>query len=161
MGRIIEIYYNSYDKDWCWALAKRRSGSMGDKETKNSWNPKMNSRKRHYIGVLGEWCWSVLSGHPIDIETIGRGDDGTDFPGGIQVKGADQENMPNLLIPESQYDRKVADHYVLVWVREKTGLILGRITREKMDQVKKFVKQGDKGMICNTWWTDYRHLTKI
>lgn len=158
---MIRVELTPEDKKFCWKWAQKRSGSMGDNDTKNSHSFGMNSKTRHYVGLLGERAYGKYIDFPVDTATIGRGDDGTDFPDGIQVKGAMTEKMPNLLIPVDQYDRKPCESYVLVWVKKTHAIILGIINREVVEKVKKFIKEGDRGMYCDTWWVDREHLIEV
>jgi len=151
------------DLKWCKWLGKKRSASMGHAETKNSKNMVGGTPwKRHYFGAIGEKAWSILTGEPVDVKTIGRGDAGTDFSNGTQVKGAYQRKKPNLLIPVDQYDRKIAKRYILGWIKQKDfGVvveILGQISRGKCDRVKRFVKKGDMNMKVDTWLISNTHL---
>lgn len=110
----------------------KRSASMGHRDTTNSQNW-MNGKPpywRHYVGRVGEEIVSLFSGWPLDWDTIGRGDDGTDFPHGIQVKTRETTEKPNLLIPVSQFNRKTCVYYILVWLNEPHAHIIGWITRE-------------------------------
>jgi len=114
---------------------------VGHASTRNSQNFFEGSEPwyRHFIGVLGEKAYSAYSGYPVDDQTIGRGDSGVDFPGGVQVKTACLESKPRLMIPQSQYDRKMCEYYVLAWVRSgdySSVVILGRITRSHFDDIK-------------------------
>lgn len=133
------IYLCDEDLKFCESHAKKRSGSMDDADTLNSQNFYNNKPPwwRHYIGMLGEFAYQVHSGYKVDTTTIGEGDDGTDFPGGIQVKASDLGVMPNLMFPLKQWQRKSANIYVLAWVvLPRTIHLLGWITREKADRVK-------------------------
>jgi len=150
---------------WCKGLGKRRSGSMGHAETKNSKNMVRGTPwKRHYFGAIAEKGWSKLTGHPVNTWTIGEGDGGTDFPDGTQVKGAYQEKKPNLLIPVDQYDRLPAKRYILGWIKKTPhGVVVdfvGEISREKCDRVKEFVKKGERNTVVDTWWISNKYLTK-
>lgn len=152
------------DLKWCRWLAGKRSGSMGHAETKNSHNRRLPSYLRHYYGVIVEKAWSILTGYPVNTWTIGEGDDGTDFPGGINVKGSYQPKKPNLLFPVDQYARKIAKTYVFGWITNNDfGVvveILGQISRVECDRVKKFLKEGERNMVCDTWFISNRHLTE-
>lgn len=70
---------------------------------------------RHFVGACGEVAFAKTYDLPVDEDTIGRGDDGTDFPGGIQVKTAFQKRPPRLMFPQRQWLRKHAQIYVLAW----------------------------------------------
>jgi len=154
------------DLEWCKWLAKKRSGSMGHAETKNSRDMlgSLTPWLRHYFGVIAEKAWSLLTGEPVNTWIIGEGDDGTDFSNSTQVKGAYQPKKPNLLIPVDQYDRKTAKRYILGWIKNTDfGVlveIIGEISRAKCDRVKKFIKKGERNMVVDTWWIDNKYLTK-
>ena len=144
-------------------LGLKRSGSMNDRDTPHSHNPKMNSKVRHITGAEAEYVYSDHSGDPVDTWTIGKGDDGTDFPGGVDVKGSKIENMPNLLIDQEAWERKIPKIYVLVWVqnlkfKRLDSLILGWITREQADEVKYEVLEGERGCVTDNWWIDFEYL---
>lgn len=70
---------------------------------------------RHFVGVCGEVAFAKTYDLHVDEDTIGRGDDGTDFPGGVQVKTAFQKRPPRLMFPQRQWQRKHAKVYVLAW----------------------------------------------
>ncbi len=108
--------------DWCFDLAMRRSGSMQHRDTPNSknMNPERPGWHRHFIGVIGELAYSWFSDHPVNQDTIGEGDDGTDFPDGVQIKSSDLDHEPNLLFLTKQWERKLARTYVLAWVQNVT-----------------------------------------
>ena len=137
---------------------------MDHADTKNSFN--MGFEKpfiRHWIGACGEKVYSLLTGHEIDTWTIGIGDDGTDFSDGAQVKASAIKNMPNLLIPVSQWDRKKAEFYVLIWIqsvkfKRPDSCVMGIVTRQEADACKMFVKKGDRKTYCDTWWIDRNYL---
>lgn len=131
----ISFALNTVDWRWATGLGKKRSGSMDHANTKNSRNfmPDKPPWWRHVIGVVAELGYSWWSGCPVNTTTIGRGDDGTDFPGGIQVKGSDHETPPDLLLGVSQWNRKHAAIYVLAWVRPDEVILMGWITRKEIE----------------------------
>lgn len=144
-----------------YTLAMRRSGSMNHADTLNSKNFFKNRPGwwRHFIGALGEIVFSHYSGFPVDTHTIGRGDDGTDFPGGIQIKCSDYPSAPNILIPEAQWDRKTCQLYVLIWVQldRHVAQIMGAITRERAKAVRRSVTFGND----RSWRIDHQALEPI
>ena len=90
LGRDAELNAADYailaptDQEFALWLGKRRAASVPD-ETENSANffedKGMPPWWRHYLGVLGERAYSILTGEPVNTWTIGRGDDGSDFAG--------------------------------------------------------------------------------
>ena len=158
---------NLAQSKWCEWLGKKRSGSMNDADTKNSVNMTHHAGwVRHIVGVIGEKVLSILTGWPMDTTTFGKGDGGTDFPDGTQAKSALQKNKPNLLILVSQYKRKdlkIPKRYILVWVKPNCldCEVLGQISRERFDRIKRFVKKGERGMKDDTWWVDNWKLEPI
>jgi len=144
---------------WCKDLAIKRSGSMNHSETKNSINcfKTRDGWHRHYVGALGELAYSIHSGKKIDTSIIGRGDDGTDFDNGVDVKTSSSKYRPDLLIFKKQYDRKIADSYVLAWLQLPTVELIGSISRTKFDELKEIKNfgYGDSYIVNKT------HLNKI
>lgn len=146
---------------WCKELAMKRSGSMGHANTCHSKNC-MKDRPgwwRHFIGVIGELVISWRCSFEVDTQTIGRGDSGSDFPGGIQVKASDLSYEPNLVVSVDEWARKPAQVYVLVWIRDELSRasIMGFITRDKADSVKLLVDGGIKPF----WFIHRKHLSPI
>ena len=141
-------------------LAMKRSGSMGHSATKNSGNF-FNDKPpwyRHYVGAVGEVAFGALYGMDVDSETIGRGDSGVDFAGGIQVKTSDAEKMPRLMFPKGQWERKIADEYVLMWFKPPNWvMVVGSIRRDDAEKVKEIMEFG-RG---TTYVIDNRHLTEF
>ncbi len=123
-------------------LGKKRSASMGHKDTKNSKN--FFSDKpgwwRHYIGALGEVAYSKATGHKVDTETIGRGDGGADFPNGVQIKSTMKKHKPDLIISKRQFNMKKGTIYVLAWIKIPKVEFVGWITRSKFDTLKQLKK---------------------
>lgn len=146
---------------WCKQLAMKRSGSMNHADTCHSKNcmPHRPPWTRHYIGAIGELVVSWRCGVKVDTHTIGRGDSGSDFPGGVQVKASDLKTEPNLVISTDEWGRKPASVYVLVWIRDELSRasIMGFITREKADKVKLLVDGG----IQPFWFINRQHLSPI
>ena len=144
---------------WCKDLAMKRSGSKNHAETKNSINCFKDKEgwHRHYVGVLGELAYSIYSGKKIDISIIGRGDDGTDFDNGVDVKTSTSKYRPNLLMFKKQYERKKADSYVLAWLQLPIVELVGSITRNKFDELKETKDFG----YGETYIVNKTHLNKI
>ena len=142
-------------------LAIKRSGSMNHADTKNSQNFIKDKQPwwRHFIGVVGEMAYSIYSDYPIDQTTIGRGDSGVDFPNGVQVKASDTVLKPNLMFPVSQFNRKIARTYVLVWVfpTGHQAEIIGSISRE---DIEKHRTEHDFGY-GNTYIVSNKHLELV
>jgi hypothetical protein len=145
--------------EWCKNLAIKRSGSMNHSDTLNSQNflKQKPSWYRHYVGVLGELAYSIHTGQAVDETTIGKGDSGIDFEDGVQVKASDTVNKPNLMFPVSQFNRKIAKNYVLAWVKLPEVELIGRITREKILEVKTTKDYG----YGNTYFVSHSHLETI
>lgn len=146
---------------WCFKHGMARSASMNHADTKNSRN--FFSGKppyhRHVLGIKGElayswWLRHINRYHPVDIKTLGRGDTGTDFPGGVQIKSSDLDHVPNLLIGVTQWQRKHANYYVLAWVRPEHVWLIGWISTEEFEKIHKVREiRGDAVMVV-----DYRDL---
>ena len=138
-------------------LGNRRSASMNHAETKNSINMGFDTPlDRHFAGALGEIAWGRFTGFEVDKRTIGRGDGGTDFSGGIDIKTRVSWNRyrPNLLIPVKQWireDRPKPNKYVLCWISKeefeagaiRTVRIVGWITAIDFDNKKVFRPKGN------------------
>lgn len=139
---MIKIEFSKEDFEFCHELGLKRSGSVGHADTKNSPRMVHGSRYRHYLGVVGELAYSKYSGLEVDIHTIGKGDDGTDFPNGVNVKCSDAKNKPNLLILSQQFKRKYSDYYVMVWYTQGDVYLLGWATRDQLYTHKKVVDFG-------------------
>ena len=119
----------------CKEIGLKRSGSMSHADTKNSKNmtPEKPAWWRHYIGALGEYAFAKLTNQEVH-DIIGRGDEGTDFPCGTNVKSSDfPHREPNLLIhKKTSWDRKRAKRYVLAWIKLPQIIFLGEITEQKI-----------------------------
>jgi hypothetical protein len=146
---VLTLHFEKDEIDWCRDLAKRIHDVKGEEDTVNSQNFYKNKPDwwRTFVGKCGEQAWSNYTGHPVDDRILPRhmGDDGTDFPGDLQVKASDTIKMPNLMFPVTQYKRKKEKKpklYVLVWIGlyesgAGVGTILGEIKREDMFAVFK------------------------
>lgn len=94
----------------------------------------------HFLGVIGELGWSLVSGDTLDENIYSVRDDGQDFEG-IEVKtitymGAGE---PELKITLKEYEqRKPPELYVLTRfnLRKNEIDVLGKISRETFDEVK-------------------------
>lgn len=128
-------------RDRALRLGLARSGSMQHRDTVNSRSMMRQQGRpdwwRHHIGALGEIVFSLYSGLTVNTWTIGRGDDGSDFPGGINVKASDCKTEPRLMILKTMWERKHAKVYVIVWINEPHAHILGGITSEEFARVHK------------------------
>jgi len=94
----------------------------------------------HFLGVLGELGWSLITGEAVDEEIYDVRDSGQDFEG-IEVKTITYmgRGEPELKITVKEYDRRDPPNlYILTRYDSSTSTIdvLGKITREKFDQVK-------------------------
>lgn len=112
---------------------------------------------KHYVGAVGEVIFSMYSGLPVDETTIGRGDEGSDFPGGIQVKCSDTRYEPNLMVLKSLWERKPAKLYVLCWLNEPKVFILGAITSQEFLNAKETIELGHGP----TYVVRHQHLLPI
>lgn len=140
MGIVVTI--NQQEREWCYDLAMKRSGSMNHADTKNSRNFFKDKPNwyRHYVGAVGEYAYSKVSGEEVDYKTIGKGDKGFDFGDGIDIKTKASEYKPDLILNAIQYERKNPKTYVLVWIRtpkqklEETEVeLVGWIHREDFE----------------------------
>lgn len=145
MNTIIRPHYSIDERSEKFAtdLGTKRSASMGHSDTINSRNffPDKPPQYRHIVGVKGElvvsW-WNIERGRNwlVDTKTIGRGDRGTDFPCGIQVKTSTHDTPPDLILDPVQYRRKRAEAkiYILVWLKsERQAIIMGWITTKEIE----------------------------
>tara|TARA_R110000803_G_scaffold110897_1_gene179353 strand:+ start:489 stop:959 length:471 start_codon:yes stop_codon:yes gene_type:complete len=144
---------------YCKDLAMKRSGSVNHAETKNSINcfKEMPGWHRHYVGALGEMAYSIYSGKEIDTTTIGRGDDGTDFDNGVDVKTSTSKYKPNLLIFKKQFERKFAKNYVLAWLKLPVVELIGTISRDDFNEHKEIKNFG----YGDSYSVDKIHLNKL
>jgi len=130
---MVQIPFTLQDYQFCASLADKRSSSMGHQDTKNSITMTHSSQKRHYIGVIGELAYSKFSGLPVDVITIGRGDDGNDFQNGVNVKCTDRKSKPDLLFLKKQFERKISNYYVLSWIHESNVYLVGWAKRLEIE----------------------------
>lgn len=153
------ITLNEKQMNWCKELAMKRSGSMNHAETKNSINCFKNKEgwHRHYVGLLGEYAYAQYTGQKVDDVTIGKGDKGIDFADGVDVKTSTSKYRPNLLIFVKQFQRKVADRYVLAWLDLPRVELIGSITRKKFIEVKEIKNLG----YGDSYQVNRKHLTPM
>ncbi len=98
----------------------------------------------HLIGVIGELAWSIATGQKVDESIYSVRDPGQDFHE-TEIKTITYfgDGEPELKIKVSEYESKIPKLYVLVrFDMVKTVEILGTITREAFDLVKKKKKYG-------------------
>tara|TARA_R110001599_G_scaffold166901_3_gene356742 strand:- start:1424 stop:1897 length:474 start_codon:yes stop_codon:yes gene_type:complete len=156
----MKITLNQNQLDWCKNLAMKRSGSMNHANTKNSTNFFKDKPGwwRHYVGACGELAYAILTNQKVDTTTIGKGDTGIDFKDGVDVKSINSSFRPNrLLLLEKQFNRKIADSYVLAWCKLPEIELLGSIKRNKIMEVKENVDYG----YGNSYYIGINHLNKI
>ena len=98
----------------------------------------------HLIGVIGEMAWSIATGQSMDESIYSVRDLGEDFKD-TEIKTITYfgDGEPELKIKVSEYEKKIPKLYVLIrFDMKKTVEILGTITRESFDLVKKKKKYG-------------------
>ena len=105
----INYFLNPHDTRFCIKYVIEKHRALGYEETKKSKNffKKLgkNILFKSKVGVIAEMAWSFYCGHmPKFLLTI-EGDDGTDFPNGIDVKGSPRQ-YPNILYPVHAWDDK-------------------------------------------------------
>ena len=112
-------------------------------ESKGSLSEKFSVDKQymaHFLGVIGELGYSLVTGEPVDENIYSVRDDGQDFDG-VEVKTITYmgSGEPELKITVKEYDqRKPPELYVLTRFNLKNNEIdvLGKITRGEFDQRK-------------------------
>lgn len=72
-------------------LATQRDKQKSEFQSSQYWN-----RSAHFIGLVGEFTFSLESGLPLDGSLRIDGDGGVDFLGGIQVKASTNAQDPTL-----------------------------------------------------------------
>ena len=90
-------------------LAKLRDQQKREFQSSRYWN-----RASHFIGLVGEFVFSLESGLPLDSSLKINGDGGVDFPGGIQVKTS--TNLKDPTLKELIEPKDWSAYYVLVKV---------------------------------------------
>ena len=153
------IILTEQQQEWCKELALKRSGSMNHAETKNSINcfKEKPGWHRHFIGALGELAYAIHTGKEVDTTTIGRGDTGTDFDNGVDVKSSASKYKPPLLLFVNQFARKTCETYVLAWVNLPQVELIGSIKRDKIMDVQVIKNYG----YGDSYYIDNKFLTKI
>lgn len=116
----------------------------------------------HFLGLVGEFAWSLKTGEPLD-ETIYKiKDSGEDFKG-VEVKTITYsgEGEPELKIKVSEYEDKKPKKYVLVHFNLKTKevSILGTITRKTFDKHK--VKKRYGRFLPDNYVVPVSKMTKV
>lgn len=155
----MKLTLNKKQLDYISDLARKRhdakSGSFRNSsmnisgEKNNSFEETLRIDKQyatHFIGLVGEYAWSLYSGEAVDEEIYAVRDGGEDFKG-IEVKTITYmgNGEPELKITQREYeDRKKPKKYVLVRfdIKNKEVEILGTITRYMFDKEKKEKKYG-------------------
>jgi len=98
----------------------------------------------HLIGIIGEMAWSIATKQTLDESIYSVRDPGEDFKD-TEIKTITYfgEGEPELKIKVSEYENKIPKLYVLIrFDMDKTVEILGTITRESFDILKKKKKYG-------------------
>jgi len=141
-------------------LAMRRHdakhSSFRNKDTENFRNKtksKMSEKFKvdfqymaHFLGVIGELGYSLVTGEDVDEEIYAVRDSGQDFEG-VEVKtitymGAGE---PELKIPVKEYEQRTPPVlYVLTRFNSRSNEVevLGKISRSRFDEVKKKKQYG-------------------
>ena len=122
---------------------RNKDTELFSNDTKKSISARIGADKQymaHFLGVLGELGWSLVTGEAVDEEIYDVRDSGQDFEG-IEVKTITYmgRGEPELKITVKEYDRRTPPElYVLTRFDSSTATIdvLGKITRDKFDQVK-------------------------
>lgn len=101
----------------------------------------------HFIGVVGELAWSLFTGEKIDENIYPVRDNGYDFKN-VEVKTITYNGPgePELKIPVAEYEKRTPPAcYVLTKLdfNKMEVSILGTITRENFDSLKKRKRYGD------------------
>lgn len=147
-----------------------RSASMGHANTRNSKNY-FNGRPpsfRHEVGAVGEFAYAQEFGFDVDETTVGRGDDGIDFPDGSQLKTPCQPRTPRLFIGVDRHkqllrevelhERTLPTRYVLAWMRPDEWNvvdIIGSIEYGRWLDVRTVIQMRGKYVYSvNTWELD-------
>lgn len=133
------------------ASFRNKDTELFSNDTKKSISARIGADKQymaHFLGVLGELGWSLVTGEAVDEEIYDVRDSGQDFEG-IEVKTITYmgRGEPELKITVKEYDRRTPPKlYVLTRFDSSTGVIdiLGKITREEFDQVKVRKRYGAK-----------------
>ena len=122
---------------------RNKDTELFSNDTKKSISARIGADKQymaHFLGVLGELGWSLVTGEAVDEEIYDVRDSGQDFEG-IEVKTITYmgRGEPELKITVKEYDRRTPPElYVLTRFDSSTATIdvLGKITRAEFDKVK-------------------------
>ena len=156
----MKFQLNKEQLEYALDLAMRRHdakhSSFRNKDTENFRNDtkgKMSEKFKvdfqdmaHFLGVIGELGYSLVTGEDVDEEIYAVRDGGQDFDG-VEVKtitymGAGE---PELKIPVGEYERRIPPNsYVLVRfdLNRNEVDVLGQITRSNFDEKKKKKQYG-------------------
>ena len=157
--KTFQIKLSDEDINFATDLGKRRSASMGHKDTKNSKNFFANKPPwhRHVVGAIGEVAFAKVTGQKVDTKTIGRGDGGVDFKNGVQIKSTEKKFKPDLIISKRQFNMTKGTIYVLAWIKLPVVEFVGWISRQKFDQLKT-LKRFQHG---EAWVVKHELLNKV
>lgn len=113
---------------------ERESQKKKYKSTKN-WS----KESTHFLGLIGELCFSIHTGLKIDKELKVGGDDGYDFIYNgktYDIKTTSYYSKPNLT--QNLNPKKWADYYILVGVNidKKVAKIFGYATKEAVQNAE-------------------------
>lgn len=135
---LIQIGMDQEDIEWSYKAGLVRKGTVSDIAVVVYSGE--DQEIYEWTGVLGELAYSKHTGHPVKVTLPKGGDDGTDFPGGVQVKASRRSHPPKLMIPVRDWrnPKKVCKSYVLSWVSEdrRTVKIMGAISRPRFHRIK-------------------------
>jgi hypothetical protein len=156
----MKFQLNKEQLEYALDLAMRRHdakhSSFRNKDTENFRNDtkgKMSEKFKvdfqymaHFLGVIGELGYSLVTGEDVDEEIYAVRDSGQDFEG-VEVKtitymGAGE---PELKIPVKEYEQRTPPvTYVLTRFNSGSNEVevLGQISRSRFDKVKKKKKYG-------------------
>lgn len=98
----------------------------------------------HYIGVVGELAWSIVSDSEVDENIYSVRDPGEDFDG-VEVKTITYmgSGEPELKIKVEEFNSKKPELYVLVrFDLKKTVEVLGTISRADFESHKRKKRYG-------------------
>lgn len=141
----MKIKFTDEQIDYAIRLAKKRHEAKSRSFRNSSIYTKQEDMRvsreylPHFVGLIGEMAWALYSGEKVDEEIYKVRDKGEDFSG-TEVKTITYfgEGEPELKIKQSEYSEKTPDTYVLVRYNDgdKEAEILGKISREKFDELK-------------------------
>jgi len=92
------------------------------------------------VGMLGEYVFGLVTGHPLDTRLLIAGDDGFDFPD-INIKTSEERKAKHLI---EFVDKSFDGWYVFVVVNleHKYGYIKGSIHSSSFDQKSQIIDFG-------------------